>query len=32
MLDHWQESIGVRQEIRIAREMGKPVRFRVTPE
>jgi hypothetical protein len=27
MLDGWQESIGVREEIRIARELGKPVRY-----
>ncbi len=27
MLDGWEESVGVREEIRIAREMGKPVRF-----
>jgi nucleoside 2-deoxyribosyltransferase len=27
MLDGWDESVGVREEIRIARAMGKPVRF-----
>jgi nucleoside 2-deoxyribosyltransferase len=27
MLDGWDRSVGVREEIRIAREMGKPVRF-----
>ncbi len=27
MLDGWQESVGVQAEIRIARELGKPVRF-----
>jgi hypothetical protein len=27
MLDGWQQSVGVREEIRIARELGKPVRF-----
>lgn len=26
-LDGWSESIGVREELRIARELGKPVRF-----
>ncbi len=27
MLDGWQESVGVQAEIRIARELGKPVRY-----
>jgi hypothetical protein len=27
MLDGWDQSIGVQAELRIAREMGKPVRF-----
>ena len=27
MLDGWDQSVGVRAELRIAREMGKPVRF-----
>jgi len=27
MLDGWEASVGVREEIRIAREIGKPVRF-----
>jgi hypothetical protein len=27
MLDGWEESVGVREEIRIARELGKPVWF-----
>ena len=27
MLDGWEESVGVREEIRIAREMDKPVRL-----
>jgi hypothetical protein len=26
-LDGWEESVGVREEVRIAREMGKPIRF-----
>jgi hypothetical protein len=31
MLDGWEESIGVQAEIRIARELGKPVRY-LAPE
>jgi nucleoside 2-deoxyribosyltransferase len=31
MLDDWRESTGVRAEVRIARELGKPVRY-VAPE
>lgn len=31
LLDGWEESIGVREEIRIARELGKPVRY-LAPE
>jgi nucleoside 2-deoxyribosyltransferase len=31
MLDGWQESVGVREEIRIARELRKPVRY-LAPE
>jgi nucleoside 2-deoxyribosyltransferase len=31
MLDGWQESVGVQAEIRIARELGKPVRY-LAPE
>jgi nucleoside 2-deoxyribosyltransferase len=31
MLDGWRESTGVRAEVRIARELGKPVRY-VAPE
>lgn len=31
MLAGWRESVGVREEIRIARELGKPVRF-LAPE
>ena len=31
MLDGWKESVGVQAEIRLARELGKPVRF-VVPE
>jgi hypothetical protein len=31
MLDRWEESIGVQEEVRIARELGKPVRY-VAPE
>jgi len=31
MLDGWEESVGVREEIRIAREMGKPIQY-VAPE
>jgi hypothetical protein len=31
MLDGWQDSVGVREEIRIARELGKPVRY-LAPE
>jgi hypothetical protein len=27
MLEGWEESVGVREEVRIAREMGKPVRY-----
>jgi nucleoside 2-deoxyribosyltransferase len=27
MLDGWDQSVGVRAELRIARELGKPVRF-----
>jgi nucleoside 2-deoxyribosyltransferase len=27
MLEGWEASVGVREEIRIARELGKPVRF-----
>jgi hypothetical protein len=27
MLDGWAHSVGVREELRIARELGKPVRF-----
>jgi hypothetical protein len=27
MLDGWEESIGVREELRLARELGKPARF-----
>src|SRR5262249_22256173 len=27
MLDRWEDSVGVREEIRIARQMGKPVRY-----
>jgi nucleoside 2-deoxyribosyltransferase len=27
MLDGWAQSVGVREELRIARELGKPVRF-----
>ncbi len=27
MLDGWAKSVGVREELRIARELGKPVRF-----
>ncbi len=27
LLDGWKDSVGVREEIRIAREMGKPVRY-----
>src|SRR5262249_38111952 len=27
MLDGWKESIGVREEVRIAAELGKPVRY-----
>jgi hypothetical protein len=31
MLDGWQESVGVQDEIRFAHELGKPVRY-VAPE
>jgi hypothetical protein len=31
MLDGWETSVGVREEIRIARELGKPVRY-LAPE
>ncbi|ADV63022.1 Domain of unknown function DUF1937 [Isosphaera pallida ATCC 43644] len=31
MLDGWEESVGVQAEIRIARELGKPVRY-LAPE
>jgi nucleoside 2-deoxyribosyltransferase len=31
MLDGWEESVGVREEIRLARAMGKPVRY-LAPE
>jgi hypothetical protein len=31
MLDGWEESVGVREEIRIARELDKPVRY-VAPD
>ncbi len=27
MLDGWAQSVGVREELRLARELGKPVRF-----
>jgi hypothetical protein len=27
MLEGWEDSVGVREEIRIARELGKPVRY-----
>jgi hypothetical protein len=32
MLDGWQESIGVQAEIRMAKELGKPVRYLVSEE
>jgi hypothetical protein len=32
MLDGWDQSVGVREEIRVAREIGKPVRFVEVPK
>jgi hypothetical protein len=32
LLDGWEESVGVRQEIRIARTMGKPVQYLAAPD
>jgi len=32
MLDGWEESAGVQAEIRIARELGKPVRYLAAAE